>query len=193
MRQSQVMGRRGFALLEVLIASAMLVTVAVGIAQISAIAIRSGAASRARTMATAMAAQKMEQLRSLTWSESTDTVTGARLLQSDRTTDLSVTPDDDAGPGLAPSPDGTLDDNVMPYVDYLDADGNWAGNGTGPPLGAVYSRRWSIRPLEEDPVDTLVLQVRVTWSREGRSVPWSGSPSSLDDVRLVSVRSRIAR
>jgi hypothetical protein len=144
-------------------------------------------------MATALAAQKMEQLRSLAWTESTDITTGARLLESDRTTDLSIDPEDDAGRGLEPSPDGTLDDDVPPYVDYVDANGAWAGNGSDPPQRAVYSRRWSIRPLDEDPADTLVLQVRVTWARERRPVSWTGSQRPLDDVRLVSIRSRVAR
>jgi hypothetical protein len=86
-----------------------------------------------------------------------------------------------------PSPAGTLDSNVPPYVDYLDAAGTWAGRGATPPGSAVYVRRWAVQPLGRDPDDILVLQVIVTTSRStavetARTIPY--------EARLVSVLTR---
>lgn len=144
-------GERGFALVEVLVSAALLVAIAAGVAQVVAIAVRAAYADRVRTIATLLAAQKMEQLRSL------------RL--SDRWTDTSSDPPTDAGPGLAPSPPGTLDANVAFYADYLDGAGRWVGSGSPAPGEAVYVRRWAVRPCAADPDNTLILQVLVAAAR----------------------------
>ena len=57
---------RGFALLEVIVAAALLVTLAAGASQIIAGAVHEGHASRLRALATVAAADKIEELRSLT-------------------------------------------------------------------------------------------------------------------------------
>ena len=62
----------GFALMEVMIAAGLLIAVAVGVSQVSAAAVRASHAARARTFAAVLAAQKMEQLRSLTWTRARD-------------------------------------------------------------------------------------------------------------------------
>jgi hypothetical protein len=181
----------GFALLDVLIACGMLVGIAAGVASAAAVAIRTGAESRVRTSATVLAAQKMEQLRSLAWSEAVDTATGARFAVSDTTTDLSVDPAADSGAGLAPSPAGTLDANVPPYVDHLDAAGAWVGRGTTSPPAAMFTRRWSIRPLDVDPADTVIVSVRVVPVSRAGDPPAAAGRRRGDDVRLVSIRSRV--
>jgi hypothetical protein len=56
---------RGFALLEVIVAAGLLITLAAGSAQIIAAAVREGHASRMRAVATVTAADKIEELRSL--------------------------------------------------------------------------------------------------------------------------------
>jgi prepilin-type N-terminal cleavage/methylation domain-containing protein len=56
---------RGFALLEVIVAAALLVMLAAGASRIIAAAVREGEASRLRAVATAAAAGKIEELRSL--------------------------------------------------------------------------------------------------------------------------------
>jgi prepilin-type N-terminal cleavage/methylation domain-containing protein len=56
---------RGFALLEVIVAAALLVALAAGVSRIVAAAIREGLASRLRAVATIAAADKSEELRSL--------------------------------------------------------------------------------------------------------------------------------
>lgn len=56
---------RGFALLEVIVAAALLVTLAAGTSRIIASAVHEGHASRLRALATVAAADKIEELRSL--------------------------------------------------------------------------------------------------------------------------------
>lgn len=167
----------GAALVEVLVASGLLVLVATGVAPVMAQAVRASFSARTATMAAVLTAQKIEQLRSLTWG-----VTADGIPMSDVTTDLSTEPGNDAGPGLGASPPGTLEENMPPYVDYLDGMGMWAGHGASPPASAVYVRRWSVQPLAGDP-DTLVLQAMVTTAR---AFP---GPSAVQS-RLVSLRTR---
>lgn len=151
----------GFTLLEVLLAASLLIVVAVGVSGVIAAAIRASASSRARSFTTILAAEKMEQLRSLAW---TSVVVGTPPLDGspeDVSTDLSVDPPDDSGSGLLPSPPDTLESNVPLYVDYLDSDGAWVGNGTRPPSNATYIRRWAVQRLASDPDNVLVFHVMV--------------------------------
>ena len=174
---------RGFALLEVLITAGIVVAIAAGASQIVAIAIRASHEAHVRTMTTMLAAGKMEQLRSLTW---THTATGSPAISmstSDVSTDLSSEPATDEGPGLLPSPGGTLDANVPYYVDYLDGEGHWLGRGAPPPESAVYVRRWAVEPLASDPENILVFQVIVTTRARGGAM-------SPDAARLVSIEAR---
>jgi hypothetical protein len=160
---------RGFSLAEVVICAGLLVAVASGVSQLVAMAVRASDAARTRTIATMIAAQRMEQLRALAWGAETDL-----------TTDLSTNPPTASGRGLQPSPAGALASNLPPYVDHLTGAGEWAGAGPAPPGGGVYTRRWSVRPLERDPNHTLILEVLVT--RAGAA--------SNQGVHLLSVRSR---
>jgi prepilin-type N-terminal cleavage/methylation domain-containing protein len=56
---------RGFALVEVIVAAALLVTLAAGVSPTIAAAVREGHASRLRAIATVAASGKIEELRSL--------------------------------------------------------------------------------------------------------------------------------
>jgi hypothetical protein len=150
---------RGFSLVEVLISMGLLTAVSIGIAQLFAISAKANLTARGVTSTTAMAEQKMEQIRSLTWGFLTD---GSGLPVSDTTSNLSVTPATATGSGLNPSPSNSLNENVTGYCDFLDAGGNWVGNGTTAPATAVYVRRWAIIPLPTNPNNTLILQVLVT-------------------------------
>jgi hypothetical protein len=175
-------GAAGFGLVEVVIAAGLLIAVAVGVSQIVAVTVRASYAARVRTIATLLAAQKMEQLRSLAWRHAWSGMPAVRVRLSDLSTDLSNNPPTGDGPGLRRSPPGTLDSNVPFYVDYLDAAGAWAGRGPSPPAGAVYVRRWAVHPLPSEPDDILVLEVLVTAART--------SLRAIADARLVSVMSR---
>lgn len=163
----------GFTLLEVLIATALLVTVSIGIAHLFAIVASAGREARARTSSTILAAGKLEQLRSLAWGYE-PLPDDPPVPRSDMSTNLGVDPPGDGGPGLAPSPTGTLAANIPPYVDYLDARGRWVGNGATPPANTVFIRRWAVQPLAGPTERTLVLHVLVTTTRleNARQGPW---------------------
>src|SRR5207244_9821267 len=101
------------------------------------------------TFASLLAAQKMEQLRSLTWSVDAggDPVT-------DTTTDVAGVAETSGGRGLQSSPAGALDHNVAGYCDFLARNGAPLGGGPTPPAAAVFIRRWSIEPLPTSPNTT---------------------------------------
>jgi type II secretory pathway pseudopilin PulG len=176
-RRTQAFGEGGFSLLEVLVATTIVMVGVSGLAQLLAIATRANTTARATTYASILAQQKMEQLRGLVWA-----FDPAGVPIADATTDVSVSPERAiGGVGLTPSPSAALSLNTNGYCDFLDGFGNWVGGGTSPPGGAVYVRRWSIAPLPENPANTLVLQVLVTTIRNRGA-----------EARIVSVKTRKA-
>ena len=157
---------KGFSLVEVLVAMALLATTATGLAGLMSLSTRVIQDSRVDMVETMAAAGKMAELRALTWAYDAG---GAGVPVSD--------------PGLALSPANALSSNVAGFVDFVDASGARVGAGvTAPPQG-VYVRRWSIASLVADPAHTLVLQVvaaRVT-------TPFAR------DVHVVSLLARTAQ
>lgn len=149
----------GFSLAEVLVSMGLLTTVSLGVAQLFAYSARANQVAKGLTSTTAMAEQKMEQLRALTWGFAND---GTGLPVSDSRTNLTVDPPTANGTGLNPSPTDSLERNIPGFVDYLDANGTWVGTGSNPPPTAVYIRRWAVVPLPTNPNNTLILQVLVT-------------------------------
>ena len=177
---------KGFALAEALIASALLASSLVMVAQLFGIAAQSTAGAKDTTFATVLAAQKMEQLRSLTWRF----YRGAAV--SDMTSDTAATLETSAGgTGLATSPVGSLFTNTNGYVDYADPNGVSLGGGPSPPTNTAFIRRWSVEPLSSNP-DTLVIQVRVLDVRTGTRTSAALAPRQPGEVRLVTVRARKA-
>jgi prepilin-type N-terminal cleavage/methylation domain-containing protein len=158
-RAEFISNSRGFSLIEVVVAIGLLTAVSLGVAQLFAASTRSNLVARGNTITTALAEQKMEQIRSLTWGFDQD---GLGLPVTDTTTNLSVWPLAQNGPGLNPSPTDSLEANKTGYFDYVDAHGNWVGNGATAPGSAVYVRRWCIVPLPTNPNNTLVIQVLVS-------------------------------
>jgi prepilin-type N-terminal cleavage/methylation domain-containing protein len=183
---------KGFSLVEVLISMGLLTVVSLGVAQLFAVSTRANVVAKGQTSTTAMAEQKMEQLRGLTWGYDT---AGQGLPLSDTSTNLAVDPQTAAGSGLNPSPSNSIDQNVAGYVDYLDAHGNYVGTGTAVPAGASYIRRWSILPLPTNPNTTLIFQVLVTpASNEAARVPGPGARRRMaGDAFLVTLRTRKAQ
>ena len=149
----------GFSLMEVVVSIGLLTVVSLSVAQLFATSTRANLTARGSTSTTALAEQKMEQLRSLTWGFDDQ---GQGLPVTDTTSNIAVSPMTQTGSGLNPSPSDSLERNTPGYVDYLDAGGNWIGTGTAVPGAAVYIRRWSIQPVPTNPNNTLVLQVLVT-------------------------------
>jgi type II secretory pathway pseudopilin PulG len=178
-------GEAGFSLTEVIMASAVLVTGLVAVAQLFAVSTNANRVARRTSMATILAQQKIEQLRGLTWG-----FDAFGLPISDFQTNLTVWPPSQAGgSGLSPSPAGSLDTNAVGCVDYLGPYGNWIGTGSTPPDGTVYVRRWNVAALPTNPNNTLVFQVRVS-RIQGQPSASGAAPG--DDVRIVSVKTRKA-
>ena len=132
----------GFSLLEALFATTILTVAVVSLAQVVTLATRANLVARTSALAALVAAQKMEQLRSLAW---TFDAGGAAI--SDWTTD---------GTGLSPSPPDALARDVAGYSDRLDTSGRIVFG----PGAASFVRRWAITPLPAHP-DTLIIQVDV--------------------------------
>ena len=178
--------RRGVALLEVMVALALLAGAIVSLAGLFLIAAKSNRDARSVTRMSLAAAQKIEQLRALSWASGED---GEDVI--DLSTDVSVSPETGGGPGLRPSPPGTLVSDVPGYVDFLDDHGLWVGAGTDPPAAAVFTRRWSVEPLADSPLDTLVLRTVVMRTALARARP--SSEGREEAVSLTAIRSRRSR
>jgi len=178
-------GQRGFSLLEAVFATLLVAAGLAGVAQLFVVAIAVNHSSGTTTTATALASQKMEELRGLAFH--TDEA-GAAV--TDSASDLSVTPAAPiGGRGLRPSPLETLSTNTPGYVDYLGVAGQWVGTGADTPRDAVFVRRWSVTPLPAHPDDALILQVYVV-KASAASPGVSRQPGA---AALVSLRARKSR
>ena len=169
----------------------LLTIVSLGVAQLFAASTRANLAARSGTSTSAMAEQKMEQIRSLTWGFDT---TGQGLPVSDTTTNLTVYPMTSNGTGLNPSPADSLEQNTTGFFDFLDSAGTWVGTGTNIPGTAAYVRRWSITPLPTNPNNTLVIQVLVTplANEQARTASPFTRTRMNGDALLISVKTRKA-
>lgn len=179
----------GFSLLETLIATFLLAGGVLATAQMFILATRSNANSMQTTYTAALAQEKMEQLRSLTWG-----FDQVGLPIQDYTTNTAVDPPQDNGVGLTPSPDNALSANTAGYVDYLSRDGTSLGGGAQVPNGTVYVRRWSVEPLPTNPNNTLILQVLV-FPHAARDEDGVGAvlDRRQQEARLVTVKTRKSR
>jgi hypothetical protein len=110
--------------------------------------------------------------------------TNASSLQTTRATIAAAQKADElrADAVLNPSPTDTLARNVYGWVDHVDANGHSVGNDAHPPVGAAYTRRWSITSLSPDP-DTVVIRVLVM--RSERSLEAS---ARWGEARLVTTK-----
>jgi prepilin-type N-terminal cleavage/methylation domain-containing protein len=182
---------RGFTLIEVVIALGLLMVVSLGVAQLFAASTRANYIAKGNTSTTALAEQKMEQIRSLTWGFDLD---GYGLPVSDTTTNLSVQPPAATGTGLNPTPASSLEENTAGCFEYVDAHGTWVGNDTTPPGTAVFVRRWSIQPLPTNPNNTLVIQVLVSplANENARKTTDFTRTRMSGDALLISVKTRKA-
>ena len=176
----------GFSIIEVLVATGLLATALVALAQLFAIATATNQAARNSTLTMMLAEQKIEQLRALQY-----TFDRIGLPVQDTATDLAVYPPAaTGGKGLSPHTDNTLQANTDGYVDYLDSWGRTLGGGTVIPDETAFIRRWSIEPLPTNPNNVIILQVLVTRQRD-RGMGNAGSVSrGPQEARLVTIKSR---
>jgi type II secretory pathway pseudopilin PulG len=176
----------GFSIVEVMVATGLLASALVALAQLFAIATTTNAAARSSTLTMMLAEQKIEQLRALQY-----TYDRAGLPVQDTLTDLAVYPPAAAGgKGLSPHTENTLQANTNGYVDYLDPWGRTLGGGTVIPDGTAFIRRWSVEPLPTNPNNVVILQVLVTRQRN-RGTGDTGSVSrGSEEARLMTIKSR---
>jgi type II secretory pathway pseudopilin PulG len=163
--RARLFGTRGTTLIEVLVATVVLVSGLLGMAQLFLLAAATNSAARHTTVTAILAAQKVEQLRGLTWGFDTQ---GLPISDGD----------------LQPSPSDTLRRDVGGYVDHVDLDGRTVGTSESPPSAAYYTRRWSIEPLSATP-GTLIIRVVVGRTHHRRLL----SPSAAD-AKLLTIRTR---
>jgi len=144
-REMQETGDEGTSLVEVVVALALLATLAAGLMSMTAVALTQTENQGHLAARTAEYAQdKMEQLLVLSF--------------GDETTDTRVFPALPAGgSGLANG--GSADPNapVAGYVDYLDASGNLLSSGASVPADWFYQRVWQVTPIS-----ATLKEVRVT-------------------------------
>lgn len=137
---------RGFTLIEVLIAVALLIALSIGAATLLTLTQQTIARSRQRAVALVLARAKLEEVLSLQWS--VRNVDGVMVLLSDDATQ--------------PSPPDALVTSRLGYVDYPDAN--------------TYVRRWAIERRGTGAAELLIVQVLVTCrSRDDDAVWISGA------------------
>jgi type II secretory pathway pseudopilin PulG len=176
----------GFSIVEVLVATGLLATALVALAQLFAIATTTNAAARNSTITMILAEQKIEQLRSLQY-----TFDRAGLPVQDTNTDTAVYPPVEfGGKGLAPHTENTLRASYDGYVDYLDPSGRTLGGGTVVPDNTAYIRRWSVEPLPTNPNNVVILQVLVTRQRERGTGNLGSVSRGPQEARLMTIKSR---
>jgi hypothetical protein len=142
--------------------------------------------------AVALAASKLDLLASLAW-EASILPGGARVPRDDLTTSLAADTPAGGGQGLAPSPPGTLVANVPGYVDYLDREGRWIGEGGDIPMHAAFVRRWAVLADPAHP-DVRFLQVLVARAGVERGAPPRADlRARTGDVWLSTARFRWVR
>jgi prepilin-type N-terminal cleavage/methylation domain-containing protein len=130
----------GFTLIEVLVASALVVSVIGGLAQLAAKGVAQSHAARASGAALALAQGKLEELRAAPWSY-----------------DAGSNPVSD--PALAASPADALSVDRDGWCDASDEFGRLVA--TADVGRAVYRRRWFVGRFDAADPDTLVLKVCV--------------------------------
>ena len=186
-RRTRRAAQSGSTLIEALVATLVLSSGLVAMAQLVSMATSSNVAARHFTVATILAEQKMEQLRSLAWE-----FDAGGSPRSDLSTDIAALPERPAaGTGLQPSPD-SLQRNTPGYVDHVDEHGSIVGSGAQPPPTSIYTRRWSVEPLPGSG-DALLIQVLVTPYRTRGGADGGAAARLRGEARLVSVKARTAR
>src|SRR3954471_9112662 len=130
----------GCSLIEALVAMALVLVAAGGLAQLPAFAARTNRQAARAGLATMVAQQKIEEL------------------VSDPALPLNL------------SPAGTLTGRVAGWFDFIDRNGRPLGAGASPPVGSAYLRRWSVAAAIDDDaliVEVAVADVRTAGAAAG--------------------------
>jgi type II secretory pathway pseudopilin PulG len=135
---SSLTSARGFTLLETLIATGVLITALAGVAQLFVLGSQLAKQTSASGVALLAAQNKLELLQGLTFGF--DTNGGV-----------------ETDPDLEPSSDRSLNENVSPFVDWLDS----SGEPQADEEGAAFVRRWRITRLDGQLPDAITIEVCV--------------------------------
>lgn len=165
--------RRGFTLLEVMVALGVLACGFLVVSQLLLAAARTARLSQATTVATALAARRAESFRLAAWGLTVEGTTVGEI---------------EASP-----PDALLADTTG-FVQYFDESGVAVGSGLSPPSPerAAFTARWSVGLEDGGPLPARTLVVRVVvLRREAARGGRSGIRSSwVEAVRMTAVRTR---
>jgi len=131
----------GFTLVETVVATGVLVTALVGLAQLLALSARSAQGAGHQAAALMAAQAQVEFLRSVAFSYGP---LGEALTDA----------------ALASSGGGSLTDDIAGFVDYLNATGEPV-DVDGPGHGAVWTRRWKMTPIDLYAPEALAIEVCV--------------------------------
>jgi prepilin-type N-terminal cleavage/methylation domain-containing protein len=129
----------GFTVVEMLVATAILVCGIAGLSYVAAVAVRQTATARGETMALLLAQSKLEELRAAPWAFDP---LGARV----------------SAPELMASPASALDADATGYADQTDVAGTLLDTRTD--RRVVFRRRWLVA-VDLGDADTLWLKVCV--------------------------------
>ena len=179
---------RGSTLVEALVATLILTTGLLTMAELVRVATATNNVARNGTLATILAEQKVEQLRALAWE-----FDASGIPVSDVSTDTTVLPESPAGGTGLQASAGSLRQNTPGFVDYVDGGGRIVGRGAQAPASAVYTRRWSIEPTPTSGGPAVLIQVLVTNVRN-RGRADQGSVTRLPgEARLATLKVRKPR
>lgn len=187
----QAHGPRGFTFAETLVAVTLSATLLAALVPVYFNAVTNTLAAHQQSMATMLAAARLEQLRGLAFSFE-DAGSQGLLRLTDTTTEVTADSPTPGGAGLTPSPSGALLIDTDGFVDYLDASGRVVGTSSPAPVGSEYVRRWAITPVPASPDDALVLQVMVaSLHAERRQGPRLDATRRPGDAWLTLLRVRL--
>jgi type II secretory pathway pseudopilin PulG len=151
---------RGFTLFETLIATGILVTALAGVAQLFVLGGQLAKKSSASGVALLAAQNKLELLRGLTFG-------------FDANGNVQTAPD------LEPSPERSLNENMSPFLEWLDSSGEVQDEQEG----AAFVRRWRIARLDAQTPDVITIEVCVFPAT-------AGEEASSADACLSTLRTR---
>ena len=188
LHRSSGSGETGSTLIEVLVATMILMTGVMGMAQLLVMSTVSNTAARTDTVATVLAQQKLEQLRGLAYGFDT-----AGLPVSDVDTDTTVYPEATRWHGAAAFSDNIVagEHRRLRRPCRWTRPARWQRRRRS--SRAVYTRRWSIEPLPTNPNNTLVIQVLVTPQSRSRGRRRGNVVRLAGEARVMTVKTRKAQ
>lgn len=130
---------RGSALLEAVIAAALLATVLTGVLPLVTTVVVGATSARADLVAAHLARQRLAHLQTLT-----HTALPSGVLVDDQSRLDGPDAFSAGGAGLQPTGLTPLQAPTAPWADWLDAHGAWLASWPNVPQGARYRRRWGV-------------------------------------------------